>query len=439
MKKYTPIIIILAILPVIYIFSGNFSNKEKALFSEPKGHHDSIKKDENREKIEIENKKNNTIDSETPLSSRGEKWLFNKKEERIEQEPYISKIKQEFISILSIKPENRNISDLDKLIIKTIKNNKLSRIDKIELFLYLAKSHTKNSSEHKYFIDNLIPLKPFEKTTEIIDEYNLSSNERKKSLLLLLSSSISFDSIGGISEKTLRLMAEKSQEVNAFLKEQVRVENNKELFKEILISYSFSSPSNEFITTIQEIPRERINSLIEKEDYNNIMLDVAFSNKESQASILPQILIEENISTLSFQNKISSIVTSEIGETLPIETKQKIFNAIKDIPIEVKSRDHFSIEDMGAVMNQVKTIISLQNKPNKYKATAEYAINNFMYKEKPFEMATVVNLSDPETFSIFRERKDEIIPFLETELLSNQKLSTSAREMINGAIEALKE
>jgi len=229
-----------------------------------------------------------------------------------------------------------SFSDLDKAMVAFLKDNTISRIDKINGLWMMVEKFDISTNKGLYVLDSLATLLPIELTENLIAVYNEQTDLKVKAKVMeILSSSLNIANPEVQDEERLNFIISKYKEVESFFHEETMNSIDGKVSMDALGYYVKIVPPEDAFEIFESLKNGELKAKnLNKGKLLSLMTETALSTDESQKSLFSEILDSAKDSTLDKKEKSAfnqTLIEALNYDVLTEESREKVKSYIDEI------------------------------------------------------------------------------------------------------------
>jgi len=229
-----------------------------------------------------------------------------------------------------------SFADLDKAMVDFLKDNTISRIDKINGLWRMVEKFDLSSNRGLYVLDYLATLLPLELTDNLIEAYDEQKDAKVQAKLMdIIHSSLSIANPEVQDKEKLDFIISKYKDVQSFFHEKTMNSVDGKISMDALDYYVKIIPPEEAFEIFESLKNDELQAKdLNKGELLSLMTETALSTDESQETLFSEILDSAKDSSLNKSEKSAfnqTVIEALNNDVLTENSREKLKPYMDDI------------------------------------------------------------------------------------------------------------
>ena len=229
-----------------------------------------------------------------------------------------------------------SFADLDKAMVAFLKDNTVSRIDKINGLWTMVEEFDIASNRGLYVLDYLETLLPIELTSNLIEAYNEQKDSKVQAKVMdIIHSSLSIANPEVQDKEKLDFIISKYKDIQSFFHEETMNSADGQVSMNALNYYVKIIPAEEAFEIFESLKNDELKAKdLDKGKLLSLMTETALSTEESQDTLFSEILDSAKDSSLNKSEKNAfnqTIIEALNNDVLTGNSREKLKSYMDEI------------------------------------------------------------------------------------------------------------
>jgi len=338
------------------------------------------------------------------------------------------------------KKENKKISELDNAMLKFLKNNNISREEKIDALWKLLLEFDVTSNQGAYILDYLETLHPVELVDKAIELYEVQHDvETKMHLVRFLVASLDIVNPDLQSKEALEFIAQKYESVQKLLYNEALDNENEKFVSGLLSAYIEISPPEIAADMLDLFMNDEAKVKLDKTLLSASLSEIAISTDEAQEQILPDLMHKAATGEMAPDAKayldtmLMGILNDGGAESMIADAaKENIYQYLQNNEPEIQSQSKTLTDAMADYYTWASAVSKLDTE-----GSVAMLSKTIEQTQDPFKIASLLLYSSQEELEGIKKTIDTqaVESILETSFESMR--DEQERQVVKDALRAL--